>query len=178
MITRTSKDKYKSDGNTLEGYAILWNERSVDIYEGGRKFTEEIDRRAFEDSLSDTKDDVKLYFQHDSRMPLARTDGGSLKITPDERGLKFSAEIPNTTLGNDVKELIRRGVLTGEMSFGFYADKVRWANQEHRVVEKGRLLEISLVVDAAYPQTSSNLRSVSRDIDKHFIAYYRKRTQK
>lgn len=99
-------------GNTLSGYAILWNNPSKEIREGGRKFTETIERSAFD--LAKQTNDVKLFFQHQSDMPLARSANGSLELRNDPKGLHFSAELPNTSLGNDVKELIRTGILTAK----------------------------------------------------------------
>ena len=48
------------------------------------------------------------------------------------------------------------------MSFGFIVNRDSWnKNRTERVVESAQLVEISIVQDAAYPQTSSSLRSVS-----------------
>lgn len=144
-------------GNTLSGYAILWNSSSKEIREGGRKFTETIDRSAFD--IGSQSNDVKLFFQHQSDMPLARSANGSLQLRNDPKGLHFSAELPNTSLGNDVKELLRTGILSGEMSFGFTVQEQRWSeNNTKRAVSKGTLYELSVVVDPAYPNTNSSLR--------------------
>lgn len=156
MENRTNNSVSKSDGNTLEGYAILWDVRSSPINEFGRRFTETISKGAFRNLNSN---DIKLYYNHDKSMPLARTQNGTLTLTEDEKGLKFRAELPNTTLGNDVRELLRVGTLTGEMSFGFIATREKWnEKKDQRTVTEADLYEISVVQDAAYPQTSSQLR--------------------
>lgn len=158
MEKRTIRAETTENGK-LSGYAILFDSPSVRLYEQGRVFTETISRGAFD--INDDEDDVKLYFQHNTEMPLARTKNGSLKLFEDEKGIRFEADLPNTTLANDIKELYRTGVLTGEMSFGFSVLREKWEdNNKKRTVEKGKLYEISIVVDAAYPETNSKLRGI------------------
>ena len=58
--------------------------------------------------------------------------------------------------------LFRSGDLSGEMSFGFVVAEDSWnKNRTERLVKRAQLIEVSIVQDAAYPQTSSSLRSVS-----------------
>jgi hypothetical protein len=155
--TRAIQSSSFQNGNNLTGYAVLWDSESRDIFEVGRKFTEKIERGAF--GALDTAD-VKLFYNHDSRMPLARTKSGTLKLTQDERGLKFDASLPDTSDGRDVRALLERGDLTGEMSFGFFVEKDVWTGNK-RSIQSARLTEISIVQDAAYPHTHSALRHVA-----------------
>lgn len=149
------------DGRTLSGYAAVYGQDSRQIVEGGRKFVERIAPGAFNETLSSGAD-VKLYYNHDASMPLARTRSGTLQLKSDRNGLAFTASLPETTLGNDVRALIERGDLSGEMSFGFYVSEDSWnKDRTQRLVKKAQLVEVSIVQDAAYPQTSSSLRSVS-----------------
>jgi len=149
------------DGRTLAGYAAVYGQDSREIVEGGRKFVERIAPGAFNETLSSGAD-VKLYYNHDASMPLARTRSGTLQLKSDRNGLSFSASLPETTLGNDVRALIERGDLSGEMSFGFFVTEDSWnKDRTQRLVKKAQLVEVSIVQDAAYPQTSSSLRSVS-----------------
>jgi len=149
------------DGRTLAGYAAVYGQDSREIVEAGRRFTERIAPGAFNETLSSGAD-VKLFYNHDSSMPLARTKSGTLKLKSDRNGLAFSATLPDTTLGNDVRALIERGDLTGEMSFGFHVVEDSWSkDRSERLVKRAQLVEVSIVQDAAYPQTSSSLRSVS-----------------
>ena len=149
------------DGRTLAGYAAVYGQDSREIVEAGRRFTERIAPGAFNETLSSGAD-VKLFYNHDSSMPLARTKSGTLKLKSDRNGLAFSATLPDTTLGNDVRALIERGDLTGEMSFGFHVLDDSWSkDRSERLVKRAQLVEVSIVQDAAYPQTSSSLRSVS-----------------
>ncbi len=81
--------------------------------------------------------------------------------------------------GNDVRALLERGDLTGEMSFGFFVNEDSWSkDRTQRLVRKATLVEVSIVQDAAYPQTSSSLRSVSvalaDAIDARLATFYRR----
>lgn len=175
MTTRQAPDKFKTEGNTLSGYAIVYNVDSVLITERGKTFIEQIQRGAFDESIA--KDDIKLYFNHQSGMPLARTDNGSLRLKSDNKGVYFEADLPNTTLGNDVKELLNRGTLTGEMSFGFVPTEEKWTAKDRKTVERGSLYEVSIVVDAAYEQTSSQLRGIMQEINQKRIDLFRRKTK-
>jgi HK97 family phage prohead protease len=149
------------DGRTVAGYAAVYGQDSREIVENGRRFIERIAPGAFAETLA-SAGDVKMYYNHDTSMPLARTKSGTLTLKSDRNGLAFSATLPETTLGNDVRTLLERGDLTGEMSFGFYVVEDSWSkDRSQRLVKKAQLVEVSLVQDAAYPQTSSSLRSVS-----------------
>jgi len=149
------------DGRKLAGYAAVYGQDSREIVENGRKFVERIAPGAFNETLSSGAD-VKLFYNHDASMPLARTRSGTLKLRSDRNGLAFEATLPETTLGNDVRALLERGDLSGEMSFGFYVSEDSWnKDRSQRLVKRAQLVEVSIVQDAAYPQTSSSLRSVS-----------------
>jgi HK97 family phage prohead protease len=163
MISKRTLEatEQKLDGRTLAGYAAVYGQDSREIVEGGRKFVERIAPGAFNETLSSGAD-VKLYYNHDASMPLARTRSGTLKLKSDRNGLAFEATLPETTLGNDVRALMERGDLSGEMSFGFFVVEDSWSkDRSERLVKKASLVEVSIVQDAAYPQTSSSLRSVS-----------------
>lgn len=149
------------EGNRLAGYAAVYGQDSREIVEGGRAFVERIAPGAFNETLRSGAD-VKLYYNHDASMPLARTKSGTLTLKTDRQGLAFDAVLPDTTLGRDVRALLERGDLTGEMSFGFYVDEDSWnRSRTERLVKRARLVEVSIVQDAAYPQTSSSLRCVN-----------------
>lgn len=163
MISRRdfTASEQSIDGRTLAGYAAVYGQDSREIVEGGRKFTERIAPGAFNETLANGSD-VKLYYNHDSSMPLARTRSKTLTLKSDRNGLAFTASLPDTTLGNDVRALIERGDLSGEMSFGFHVIEDSWSkDRSQRLVKRAALVEVSIVQDAAYPQTSSSLRSVS-----------------
>lgn len=160
IYTRSTETKIKAEeGRTLSGYAIRWLDESRLIRENGRVFTETIQRSAF-DIGGKGFEDIKLFFQHNNEMPLARTNNGSLKLRNDPEGLFFEAELPDTTLGNDIRVLLNNGTLEGSMSFGFTPDHVVWSKDgKTRSIHSGKLYEVSIVVDPAYKNTNSELRS-------------------
>lgn len=71
--------------------------------------------------------DIKMTLWHNREKLLARSNRGegTLALTVDEIGVKYSFEAPNTPDGNTALELVRRGDLSGS-SFTYWSDeKVR-----------------------------------------------------
>lgn len=143
------------EGRTVEGYASVFNSMSEDL--GG--FREIILPGAFKNALND---DVRALYNHDSNYLLARTTSGTLELKEDDKGLYYRFEMPNTSYGNDLLELYRRGDLT-QSSFGFTVDKDSWRMEEGqhiRYIESvSSLFDVSPVVYPAYTAASSGLRS-------------------
>ena len=153
------------EGRTISGYAIVWGVESRVLWDFDGDFVEIIERGAVDEALI-ARSDVKALFNHIESNLLARSVNGegTLKLSVDERGLRFEFEAPNTTLGNDVLELVKRGDLRG-CSFAFRTDA---ANVEYthrgdirvRTVKKLLgLYDVSVVVEPAYTQTSVDARS-------------------
>lgn len=146
--------KAAAESRTVEGYASVFNSMSEDL-----GFREIILPGAFSDVLDN---DVRALYNHDSNYLLARTTSGTLELKEDEKGLYYRFEMPNTSYGNDMLELFRRGDLT-QSSFGFTVEKDSWRmkdGQQVRYIERvGSLFDVSPVVFPAYSQASSGLRS-------------------
>jgi HK97 family phage prohead protease len=154
------------DGMTFEGYAAVFNSESEDL--GG--FREFIAPGAFKRSLQ-SRNEVKLLWNHDSGEPLASVRGGTLKLTEDARGLKVEARLANTSRGRDVAELIRSKTVDS-MSFGFSVIKDTWnGDGTVRTLNAVRLFEISMVSFPAYQATAGtvSVRS-SQTIDADQLA--------
>ena len=143
------------EGRTVEGYASVFNSMSEDL--GG--FREIILPGAFKNALGD---DVRALYNHDSNYLLARTTSGTLELKEDDKGLYYRFDMPNTSYGNDLLELYRRGDLT-QSSFGFTVEKDSWRmedGQHVRYIESvSSLFDVSPVVYPAYTAASSGLRS-------------------
>ena len=143
------------EGRTVEGYASVFNSMSEDL--GG--FREIILPGAFSEVLDN---DVRALYNHDSNYLLARTTSGTLELKEDDKGLYYRFEMPNTSYGNDMLELFRRGDLS-QSSFGFTVEKDSWRMEEGqhvRYIERvGSLFDVSPVVYPAYASASSGLRS-------------------
>jgi HK97 family phage prohead protease len=145
-------------GRTIAGIGIVYNAESREITDWNGTYRERIAPGAFAETLR-SGEDVKLLYNHDPKWPLARTRSGTLTLQSERSGLRFTADLPETSVGNDIRALMERGDLTGEMSFGFIVEEDSWnKDRSERLVKRARLLELSIVVDAAYPQTSSALR--------------------
>jgi HK97 family phage prohead protease len=138
-----------AEGMTFTGYAAVFNSDSVPL-----PFTERIAPGAFKRSLQ-SRNEVKLLWNHDAGEPLASVRGGTLKLTEDERGLKVEATLANTTRGRDVSELIRSKTVDS-MSFGFSVIKDSWSG-DVRTLQAVRLFEVSIVSSPAYEGTAGTV---------------------
>ena len=163
-IVEVDKFEIREDasGMFLEGYAALFNSRSENL--GG--FTETIQPGAFRGSLQ-SRNDIKLLWNHDTGAVLGSTRASTLTLTEDDRGLKVSATLPDTTYGRDARELVRRGDVTA-FSFGFSMPARggdSWNSEgTERVLKVVRLHEVSLVAFPAYPATNGT--ATVRGFDK------------
>ena len=163
---RTSMDEGEM---RISGYAIKWAKWSVPLREKGSSFRERFMKGAFVKTIE--QDDQFMFYAHDNRNVLARRSNGTLKLFEDDIGLKFYATFPNTTLGRDTYELVRRKDVSG-ISIGFRDAKDVWEGDRYtttkeRTVTKAILNEISIVTYPAYPSTEVGAdNSIDSDIDK------------
>jgi HK97 family phage prohead protease len=165
----------KHSGPTLRGYAAVFNVRSHDL--GG--FQEKILPGAFADSLR--RKGVRALYHHDSAAILGRTQNGTLQLHEDRHGLAFSLVLASTQLGQDIYSLVERGDVS-QMSFGFIvpAGGDAWSREgglSVRTLKTVDLLEISLVGEPAYPQTSVALRRVLDSAIAAMLADRRRRLE-
>jgi uncharacterized protein len=141
----------EGDGRTFTGYAALFNEPSLPL-----PFTEYVRPGAFKRSLQ-SRNRMMLLWNHDTSNPLASTRNGSLKLEEDARGLKVTATLPQTTLGNDLSTLIKIGTIDS-MSFGFSVKRDTWSQDgQTRYLEDVTLYEVSLVSTPAYEATAGTV---------------------
>lgn len=143
----------------LTGYAMKFNVLSHD--RGG--FRDAFRPGVFGDSINATDPyDVQAYYNHNEQVYLGRTGNGSLKLSTDHVGLKFSLELPDTQHGRDIATLVSRKDLSS-MSFGYLPDVYHWKTEEAGPIREhlqGRLAEISVVHQAAFPHTKVELNSL------------------
>ena len=146
--------RFSKNSNIVEGYAATFNS-----FADGLPFKERIQPGAFAKTISDGAN-VACLFNHDPNYVLGSTAAGTLKLSEDARGLKFSSELPNTTYGNDIKELLARGDIS-KCSFGFMPVKENFINEggeEVRELVEVKLLDVSLVCFPAYGSTTCFLQ--------------------
>ena len=152
-----------TENNTIEGYALNWNE-----YDMG-SFMERIDVNA----LGELRDyDVHALYNHDYDHVLARSKygEGTLSLEQDQEGLKFRFDLPDTSTGNEVRTLVGRGDVD-QASWAFTVKQERWENvrseKPTRVIEKiGEMYDISLTPRGANPTTSVALRSLEKALQE------------
>ena len=159
----------EENSRIVEGYAIVFNQQSRQLYDKASKkvFTEIIDPRAVTKTFLDDQD-VKMLYNHSNDMLLARSTYGfgTLSYEIDEYGVKYRFEMPNTTVGNDVLELIRRGDVWGcEFAFSYAKDGVRDEKRNghnfRTVIQMASIDDFSIVVDPAYLGTYVTTREFS-----------------
>lgn len=154
---------HKDDaGNMIiEGYAAVFNQRSRLIFEHGEIFYEMLERSAFDDVLAAEELNVVMAFEHGGIMArLHKTRGiKTLELSTDDYGLKYRANIANTTAGRDLYELVQRGDLFENsfiFSVGAEGDRWSWGDDGTplRTITKVRSLhDVSVVIDGAYANT-------------------------
>jgi uncharacterized protein len=159
LVTQTIEIRESENGTrTISGYAVKWDMKSESMGYW-RRFKEQFKKGAFTDSL--TGDDQRALWSHDTSQVLGRTKNGTLRLFEDEIGLRFELDLPNTTVGNDAYETIKRGDVDG-VSFGFSMQKEEWDESDPdnitRSIIKAKLYEISPVAFPAYPDSQVSAR--------------------
>ena len=162
--TRTNTTQFEvreldGGGMTFTGYAAIFDAPSQPL-----PFTERIAPGAFKRSLQ-SRNDIKLLWNHDSSIVLGSTRAGTLRLEEDNVGLRVSADLPDTQAGRDAAYLIKRGDVDS-MSFGFSVPKGgdEWVSENERVLKSVRLFEASVVAFPAYAQTAGS--TAVRGLDK------------
>lgn len=146
---------------TVSGYVNKTGEWSQPL---GRekRFVERILPGTFSRAL-DKGNDVDLLAEHDSSKLLASTKNGSLSLREDDNGLFMEARISPTSWGKDYHQLIKDGLLTN-MSFGMAVGKDKWEKRTdglyERSIEDINLVEVSVVKNPAYVQSTIQARSI------------------
>lgn len=155
-----------NDNRHIEGYAMVFNSLSNDL--GG--FREIIEQGAITEELIKNSDILCLMNHDIKRGVLARSyqGRGSLKLEIDEHGLHYSFDAPNTDLGDEVLEGIRRGDIS-KCSFAFVCGEDNWTKDENgeyiRHVKKiKKLYDVSLVYHPAYEETE--VKADTRGLDE------------
>lgn len=139
------------------GYAAVFNSDSEPL-----PFIERIMPGAFDKSLR-SKNNVKMYLNHDSTLVLASTRAKTLKLSTDQKGLYTETELPDTSYARDLAVMMERGDVDS-MSFGFSVPRNgdRWSEDGAvRELREVRLHEVSVVTGfPAYRATSATIRSI------------------
>ncbi len=145
----------QAQGRKVTGYAAVF-QSATDLGE----FRECIAPGAFARSLTSGVN-VRALYDHQSGAILGTTQARTLQLSEDGHGLRFELDLPDTTVGRDVAELVKRGDVSG-CSFGFVTRKDAWSSQDGaslRTLHDVDLIEVTLTADPAYKDTSIAIRS-------------------
>ena len=162
----TRVDSTEDGRDLVVGHASVYDSRSNNL--GG--FYEFIERGAFTEELINTSD-VRALINHDPNLILARNTSGTLKLTADERGLKYEFEMPETSYGKDLAISMKRGDIT-QSSFAFTVAEDDWSTDDEgnniRTIKKiDRLYDVSPVTYPAYNMAESDLVVAKRGLKEY-----------
>jgi len=155
-----------ADGQTLEGYAAVFNEWT-DIRDSLGTYRERIAPGAFKRSIGQRV--PVLQFDHGAHPLIGSLPRGSITtLREDRNGLFVRARLSDNWLVEPFRDAIRDGGVNG-MSFRFRVIDDDWGKgtdgKEERTVNEVELLELGPVVFPAYPQTSVAVRSLVDRLD-------------
>ena len=89
---------------------------------------------------------------------MGRTSSDTLKLSVDERGLKYELKLGNQSYAKDLAESMKRGDITSS-SFAFTIERDTWSEDLRTVEEIKGLYDVSVVTVPAYPEASATLRA-------------------
>lgn len=160
--------KMVGDDRIVEGYAVVFNSRSNELWDfGDGSFVEVIERDAITPELV-ASSDVKALLYHNRERVLGRSNKGegSLTLELDDHGLKYRFMAPHTADGDTAVELVKRGDISGS-SFAFTVATGGSRMEEQadgtvlRTITKiSGLYDITLTPDPAYSDTSVAVREM------------------
>lgn len=145
------------EGDTLVGVAHVYGQRALI---NGNHY-ETFAAGAFDAALKDA--DVRAFYEHDRGKLLGRTKSGTLRVRAEKDSLAYEIDLPHTTYGEDLRELVRRGDIA-ESSFGFIPGEYKWTKApdglpERQHVSVRALVDVSPVAIPAFQGTAVQLRS-------------------
>lgn len=160
-IQDSIKRSNDSNSRLVEGYAVRFESESEDL-----GFIEVIHKGAItEETIK--RSDVFCRFNHSDDKILARCKygEGSMMLEVDDYGVRYMFEAPETALGDELLEYLKRGDLS-QSSFAFTVSKEqgseRWTNHNgvlHRDIYKiDKLFDVAPVFNPAYAATTCSAR--------------------
>jgi len=126
---------YDEKNSLVKGYGSYFGNKDAD--------NDVIAKGAYQKTIKENGERVKYLYQHNMMQPI----GKMKELYEDDRGLVFVAEVPRTSLGKDVIELMKAGVIT-ENSVGILPIQ-KEDKGDYRELKEVKLFEISAVTLAA-----------------------------
>lgn len=167
--------KKDDGGSVIAGHAsVFYNGTPETEYRLAQDYVERVAKTAFDNSLK-RPDDVRGLFNHNANLILGRNKANTLRLSVDERGLRYEIDVPDSTIGRDLAESIKRGDVSGS-SFSFYVTKQSFEEVGKtliRTIEDVELFDVGPVTYPAYEGTDA----VSRDAAPAFEARDKRRAE-
>lgn len=168
----------------ITGYAAVFYVEGDEgtEYELMPGLVERVMPRAFNRVLEDkAAQNPAALFNHDPNMILGRVNAKTLKLSKDTRGLKYEIVPPNSTVGKNVMESVRRKDVTGS-SYSFVVDEAgqkfkRDKRADGTEVDVRELHSVSVLYDVgpvvypAFTGTSAGMRAANSDLSEVRSAY-------
>ncbi|HLO60950.1 MAG TPA: HK97 family phage prohead protease [Bacteroidales bacterium] len=187
QIVRVSGETSQQESRTIRGYGAVFNQKSKIITEWisdkgeWRTFFEIIESTAFDKLIASNWGgfDVVLDVNHRTDEILARLASGTLRITKDERGLMYEAEMPRTARGEDVLRMIERGdYYQSSFQFTIAEGGERWEHDPATGLYTRYITEVELLIDecvatwfGAYDNTDVQIVRTINDGSENFNVY-------
>lgn len=147
----------------LAGYAAVFNKLSQNL--GG--FVERIAPDAFSKTLADGGP-VVARFNHNDDYLLGTLEADTLRLSVDGTGLRYEVDLPDTSTGRDIAVLAQRGDLRySSFAFRTIADDWGFTPDDFplRTLNEVSLMDVAPVVNPAYRDTTTGLRSLAEKLD-------------
>jgi len=149
---RTDEGK---DQVIFKGHPIVYDQLSEIMYTpDGEPFRERVKPGAWDMDTSSM--DVEALVDHDSKMLLASTRTGRIKIGEDDTGIAVEITPIMTSYARDTALLVEAGE-KNKMSYGFYALEDSWDDGEDdipvRTLNQMAVFDFTITGRPAYPQT-------------------------
>lgn len=160
----------RQDGDgpaVIEGYGAVYfdgtPETQFELWPGA---VERIMRGAFDRAVQE--DDIRGLFNHNPDNVLGRKSAGTMRVSTDDRGMRYSIDRPDTSVGRDTAESVSRGDVTGSsFSFSVPEGGQKWrvetspdgARLEIRELRDVQVFDAGPVTFPAYTGTTTGVRS-------------------
>ena len=148
---------YDEKNSIVKGYGSYFDNKDSD--------QDIIRKGAYKKTIEENGERVKYLSQHNMMQPIGKME----ELYEDEKGLVFVASIPKTTLGSDVIELMKAGVIT-ENSVGIMPI-VKENKENYREIREVKLYEISAVTLAANDQAKIIDVKGEKNLDEVYKRY-------
>jgi len=167
---RAAQNDAEPEKHIVVGQPIVFEQPTVLFTdESGVEYKEVVDKNAL--TTTDLSDVAFKYNHSDDVMVMARTRNKTLTLKVDGQGLSAEALLANTSSGNDMYELIKRGDID-KMSYAYVVAEDSYDHETHtrRILNIKKLYDVSAVDFPAYDQTSISARdyfSSKTEEEKH-----------